>query len=216
MIKPMKFSVVTIFPQLIEDYFNEGIMSRALKKGQVKLNTVSPRKFTTDRHQTVDDLPYGGGAGLVMKIEPLVKTIRYLTKKEANRRIIVMDPRGKRFTQKEAKRLLKYEELIFICGRYEGMDERLRYYVDERISIGDFILMGGELGALAVMESVARLIPEVLHHPDSSKFESFSEGNNLEHPHYTRPEVFEGHKVPKVLLSGHHAKVEEWRKNNSK
>jgi tRNA (guanine37-N1)-methyltransferase len=127
-----------------------------------------------------------------------------------------MDPRGKRFVQKDIKRLEKYDELVFICGRYEGVDERIKYYIDEKMSIGDFVLMGGELGALTMMEAVSRLIPGVLHHPESAVYESFSEGNNLEHPQYTRPEVFEGHKVPKVLLSGHHQKIEEWRRKNSK
>lgn len=127
-----------------------------------------------------------------------------------------MDPRGKRFTQKEVKRLSGYDELVFVCGRYEGVDERIKYYIDEKLSVGDFVLMGGELGALTVMEAVSRLIPGVLHHPESAKFESFSEGSNLEHPQYTRPEVFEGHRVPKVLLSGHHGRVEEWRQKNSK
>ena len=211
----MKFTVITIFPQLVEDYFKEGIMSRALKQKQVSLRTLSPRKFTKDVHQKVDDLPYGGGAGLVMKIEPLVKAIKFVTRKAANRRIILMDPRGKRFTQKEAKRLTKYDELIFVSGRYEGIDERIKYYIDEKISIGDFVLMGGELPALTIMEAVARLLPGVLHHPDSAKYESFSDGDNLEHPQYTRPEVFEGHPVPKVLLSGHHGRVDEWRKKTA-
>ncbi len=212
----MKFSVITIFPQLIEDYFKEGILSRALRTKQVSLKTVSPRKFTSDRHQTVDDIPYGGGAGLVMKIEPLVKAIKFLTKKEAKRRIILLDARGKRFTQKEAKRLSKYDELIFICGRYEGVDERIKFYIDEKLSIGDFVLMGGELGANVVMEAVARLLPGVLHNADSAEFESHSEEGVLEHPQYTRPEIFEGHKVPPVLLSGHHGKVDQWRVENSK
>lgn len=224
----MKFTVITIFPQLIEDYFKEGILSRALKQKQISLATISPRKFTKDVHQKVDDIPYGGGAGLVMKIEPLVAAIRYATKgkgkvvtsqapsNEKKRRIILMDPRGRRFTQKEAKRLSKYDELVFVSGRYEGVDERIKYYIDEKISIGDFVLMGGELPAVTIIEAVARLLPDVLHHPDSAKFESFSEGSNLEHPQYTRPEVFEGHRVPKILLSGHHGKVEEWRNEHSK
>ena len=212
----MKFKVITIFPQLVEDYFKEGILGRALKQKQIQLQTVSPRQFTTDPHQKVDDMPYGGGAGLVMKMEPIVKAIKSVTKKESKRRIILMDPRGKRFTQKEAKRLAKYDELIFVSGRYEGIDERIKFYIDEKISIGDFVLMGGELPAVTIMEAVARLIPGVLHHPDSAKYESFSDGDNLEHPQYTRPEVFEGHRVPKVLLSGHHGKVEEWRKKSEK
>jgi tRNA (guanine37-N1)-methyltransferase len=230
----MRFTVITIFPQLIEDYFKEGILSRALKKKQVQLKTISPRKFTKDRHQTVDDMPYGGGAGLVMTLPPLVAALRSLRLKVKSEklkkgeipkqvrndgkkvRIILLDPRGKRFTQKEVKRLSSYDELVFVCGRYEGVDERIKYYVDEKLSVGDFVLMGGELGALTVMESVARLLPDVLHNEESAKYESFSVGNNLEHPQYTRPEVFEGHKVPKVLLSGHHGKVEEWRKKNSR
>lgn len=212
----MNFTVITIFPKLIEDYFKEGILSRALKKKQVQLRIISPRQFAKDRHQTVDDIPYGGGAGLVMKIEPLVKAIKFVTKSKNNRRIILLDPRGKRFTQKEVKRLQKYDELIFVCGRYEGVDERIKHYIDERLSIGDFVLMGGELGALTVMEAVSRLIPDVLHHPESAINESFSQGSNLEHPQYTRPEVFDGHKVPPVLLSGNHGKIDEWRKKNSK
>jgi tRNA (guanine37-N1)-methyltransferase len=219
----MRFTVITIFPQLIEDYFKEGILSRALKKKQVRLKTISPRKFTKDKHQTVDDMPYGGGAGLVMKVEPFAKAIRKVSSikyqvsgKLAKRRIILLDPRGKRFLQKDAKRLAKYDELIFVSGRYEGMDERVKRYVDESISVGDFVLMGGELPALTIMEAVARLIPDVLHHPDSAKFESFADGKTLEHPQYTRPEVFEGKRVPKVLLSGHHGEIEKWRKKNSK
>lgn len=214
--KDMKLAVITIFPQLIEDYFKEGIMSRALKKKQISLKTVSPRKFTKDRHQTVDDMPYGGGAGLVMKIEPLVKAIKSVTKTKRKRRIILLDPRGRTFSQKEAHRLSQYEELIFVCGRYEGVDERIKYYIDEKISIGNYVLMGGELGALVVMEAVVRLKPEVLHNADSSVYESFSDGLNLEHPHYTRPEDFEGHRVPKVLLSGHHGQVAKWRESQQR
>ncbi len=220
----MKFTVITIFPQLIEDYFKEGILSRALKKKQIQLKTINPRKFAKDRHKTVDDLPYGGGAGLVMKPEPLVKAIRAATKvaprqargNKIMRSIILLDPRGKRFTQREARRLAKYDELVFVSGRYEGIDERVKHYVDENLSVGDFVLMGGELAALSVMEAVARLLPGVLHHPESAKDESFSVGTNLEYPQYTRPEMFEGRRVPKILLSGNHKKIEEWRKKNSK
>lgn len=228
----MKFTVITIFPGLIKDYFKVGILSRALKDKQVKLKTISPRKFTKDKHQTVDALPYGGGAGLVMKPEPIVAAIKVAIKSEIRnqksetnikysnfkhkQRIILLDPRGKRFTQRDAKRLTKYDELIFVSGRYEGIDERVKHYVDEKISVGDFVLMGGELPALTIMEAVARLLPDVLHHPDSAKDESFMDGKTLEHPHYTRPEVFEGRKVPKVLLSGHHGKIRQWRDKNSK
>lgn len=216
----MKFIVITIFPQLIEDYFKEGILSRALKKKQVSLKTINPRKFTKDKHKTVDDLPYGGGAGLVMMAPPLVAAIKQVSrltgKRVSKRRVILLDPRGKRFTQKEARRLLKYDELVFVSGRYEGIDERVKYYVDEKLSVGDFILMGGELAALTIMEAVARLLPGVLHHPQSAKNESFSDGKTLEYPQYTRPEVFEGRKVPPVLLSGNHGKIEKWREKTSK
>jgi len=219
----MRFTVITIFPHLIEDYFKEGILSRALKKKQVRLKTINPRKFTKDRHQTVDALPYGGGAGLVIKPEPIVAAIKAATKRKvsslkrkAKVRIILLDPRGKRFLQKDAKRLTKYDELVFVSGRYEGIDERVKHYVDERISIGDFVLMGGELAALIVMEAVARLLPNVLHHPESAKDESFSDDKTLEYPQYTRPEIFDGRKVPKVLLSGHHKKIKEWRQAKSK
>lgn len=219
----MRFTVITIFPKLIEDYFKEGILSRALRKKQVSLRTINPRKFTKDRHQTVDDFPYGGGAGLVMKVAPIVSAIKEATKLkiknsklQKSRRVILLDPRGKRFTQKEARRLAKYNELVFVCGRYEGIDERIKHYVDESLSLGDFILMGGELAALSVMESVARLLPGVLHHPESAKCESFTDGSKLEHPQYTRPEVFDKHKVPKVLLSGDHRKIEKWREKKSK
>ncbi|RLC37364.1 tRNA (guanosine(37)-N1)-methyltransferase TrmD [candidate division Kazan bacterium] len=219
----MKFTVITIFPQLIEDYFKEGILSRALKKKQVRLKTINPRKFTKDRHQTVDDLPYGGGAGLVLKPEPIVKAIRSIKKSARTKgamadkqRIILLDPRGKRFVQKDARRLARYDELVFVSGRYEGIDERVKHYVDERISVGDFVLMGGELAALTIMETVARLLPGVLHHPESPKDESFSDGRTLEYPQYTRPEMFEGRRVPKVLLSGNHQKIKEWRQRHSK
>jgi len=217
----MKFTVITIFPQLIEDYFKAGILSRAKKRKQIQLKTINPRRFTKDHHQTVDDFPYGGGAGLVMKVEPIVKAIRLAAPRrarsgKAKQRIILLDPRGKRFTQKEARRLAKYDELVFVSGRYEGIDERVKHYVDEKISVGDFVLMGGELAALSIIEAVARLLPGVLHHPDSTRDESFSEGATLEYPQYTRPGVFEGRRVPKVLLSGNHKKVREWRKRHSR
>ena len=131
-------------------------------------------------------------------------------------RIILLDPRGKRFTQKDAKRLVKYDDIVFVSGRYEGIDERVKHYVDERISVGAFVLMGGELAALTIMETVARLLPGVLHHPESAKDESFSDGQTLEYPQYTRPEMFEGRRVPKVLLSGNHQKIKEWRQRHSK
>lgn len=216
----MKFTVITIFPQLIEDYFKEGILSRAKKLKQVQLKTITPRRFAKDRHQTVDDMPYGGGAGLVMKPEPLVAAIKQATKlrmknDKLRMRVILLDPRGKRFLQKDARRLTKYDELVFVSGRYEGIDERVKHYVDEKLSVGDFVLMGGELAALTIMEAVARLLPGVLHHPQSAQDESFSQGSNLEYPQYTRPEIFEGRKVPPVLLSGNHKKIEQWRRKNS-
>lgn len=211
----MKLTFITIFPDLVENFFAEGLLAKARRTGKIKVATVNPRDFATDKHGTVDDAPYGGGAGLVMKIEPLVKAIKSVGRKNKQRRIILMDARGKRFTQKEAKRLAKYAELVFISGRYEGVDERVKHYIDEQISLGEFVLMGGEVAALTITEAVVRLLPGVLGNEESSQAESFSVGSNLEHSHYTRPEVFDGHKVPKVLLSGDHQAIEQWRRKNS-
>lgn len=212
----MLFTVITIFPELIENYFKEGLLRKALEKRLIRLKTITPRKFTADRHQTVDDFPYGGGAGLVMKVEPLVAAIRAAQHSRRRRRVILLDARGKTFTQKGARRLAKYDELVFVCGRYEGVDERVRFYVDEKLSLGNFILMGGELAALAIIETIARLKKGVLGNIASLKEESFSREKYLEYPQYTRPAVFEGRRVPKVLLSGNHRQVEAWRRERSR
>lgn len=221
----MKFDIITIFPEIFSGFVKESLLARAQKKNLIKINLHNLRKWTNDKHKTVDGRPYGGGAGMVLKIEPIFKAVKFLERKTKNAkrktRIILFSAKGKTFTQKDARRLAKYNQLIFICGRYEGVDERVAKYVaDEEISIGDYVLFGGEVAAMVVIEAMARLIPGVVAKEESIKNESFSKGDNKEHPHYTRPEVFNlnGRKleVPKVLLSGNHKKIEEWRKKHSK
>ena len=212
---------LTIFPKILESYISESIMKRAQKLGIIKFEFLDIRKFSTNKHKNVDDTPYGGGAGMVMQIEPIHRAVHDVLEKSNvecnNRRIVLLSAKGKRYTQRDAERLAKYEELIFICGRYEGVDERVAKNVaDEEISIGDFILTGGELSAMVIADSVVRLIPNVLGNKLSSVYESHNVDGYLEHPHYTKPSVYNGWPVPKVLLSGDHAHIEEWRKLNSK
>ncbi|WP_022852055.1 tRNA (guanosine(37)-N1)-methyltransferase TrmD [Limisalsivibrio acetivorans] len=210
-----KFNVLTIFPKMIEDHFSLGVVSKAAEKGILSINAVDVREYTTDKHRKTDEYQYGGSQGLVMKAEPIVEAVRDIKKKEPSTRVIVMDPRGKPFSQREAERLLEYDSLTFICGRYEGIDERVYELVaDECISMGDFVLTGGELGAMTVLDSVARLIPGVLGDENSPIEESFSEGL-LEYPHYTRPYEYEGLTVPEVLTNGHHAEIDKWRRTRS-
>lgn len=232
----MKFDIITIFPDIFTSYFNESILKRAQKNGLIEINIHNLRDYTTDKHKTVDDTPYGGGAGMVLKVEPIYKSIKSIKSKVESKkcRTILFSAKGKRYTQKDAKRLAKYDQLIFVCGRYEGVDERVAKYVaDEEISIGDFVLTGGEIPAMIVVDSITRLLPNVLGNDQSALYESHSEDGYLEHAQYTKPEEFfvkgeslpvGGHgasggqkwKVPKVLLSGHHGEIEKWRKKNSK
>jgi len=213
----MTFHIITIFPKIFDTYFNESILKRAKEKGLVTFNVHNLRDYTADKHKTVDDTPYGGGAGMVLKIEPIFRAVNALNLEREATRIILLSAKGKRYTQKDAKRLAGYGNLVFICGRYEGVDERVAQNIaDEEISIGDYVLTGGELGAMAVVDSVSRLLPEVLGNKESIETESHSEDGYLEYPQYTKPEVFEGWEVPKILLEGNHAKIEEWRKENSK
>ncbi|MBI2063233.1 MAG: tRNA (guanosine(37)-N1)-methyltransferase TrmD [Candidatus Yanofskybacteria bacterium] len=220
----MRFDIITIFPKIFDGFLNESLLARAQKKGIIKINVHNLRKWTKDKHQTVDDKPYGGGVGMVMKVEPIYKAVETLRKsfrlkasgsrpKASKTRVILFSPRGKRFDQKTVKRLAKYENLILICGRYEGVDERVAQYVaDEVISIGDYVLNGGEVAAMAVIETVSRMIPAFIAKQESAQ--------KFDHAQYTRPEVFElGKKkiaVPKVLLSGDHEKIAEWRNKHSK
>lgn len=208
----MKIDILTLFPEMF-DIFNHSIIGKAKEKNLVEIDTINIRDFTLNKHKKVDDYPYGGGAGMVMTPQPLVDSIRYC-KKNNKGKVIFLGPRGKIFNQDIAKELSKEDELIFICGHYEGIDERVYKYIDIEISLGDFILTGGEMAAVPVIDSILRLKNGVLGKEESYMDESFSEGL-LEYPQYTRPEEFEGDKVPEVLLSGHHEHIRKWRRAQS-
>src|SRR3989344_6115425 len=215
----MKMDIVTIFPGMFKGPIDESILKRAQEKNLVEIEVHDLRQWTKDKHKTVDDSPYGGGPGMVMMVEPVDRAIRSLLAQQGDSltkpKVILMTPQGKQFEQKKAQELSKLEHLIFICGHYEGVDERAReHLVDEEISIGDYVLTGGELPAMVVIDSVVRLIPGVLGKEASLDEESFSNGL-LEYPHYTRPEEFEEWKVPDVLLSGNHAEIAKWRKEQA-
>ncbi|WP_307197085.1 tRNA (guanosine(37)-N1)-methyltransferase TrmD [Neobacillus niacini] len=209
----MKIDVLTLFPEMFSGVLGHSILHKAAEKGAVQYNVVNFRDFADNKHQTVDDYPYGGGAGMVLKTQPLFDAVAALKEQvEGNRtRVILLCPQGKRYDQKIAEELAKEDHLIFVCGHYEGYDERIReHVVTDEISIGDYVLTGGELGAMVVIDSVVRLLPEVLGNQESHMKDSFSTGL-LEHPHYTRPSDFRGMKVPEVLLQGNHKLIEEWR-----
>ena len=208
----MIFSIVTIFPSLIESCLQSGIVARARKEGIVEIDPVDLRSFTHDKHRTTDDRPFGGGEGMVMTPKPLSLAINEAARKQVrNRRIILLSPQGRSFNQETAVELTRQEHLILICGRYEGVDERFRAkYVDEEVSIGDFIISGGELPALIVVDAVTRLLPGVLGCADSAANDTFSR-YLLKHPQYTRPRIFEEMEVPEVLFSGDHKRIEEFR-----
>jgi len=209
----MFIDVLTVFPEMVTLVSEWGVLSRAIESGQLQLRAVNIRDFTADRRRTTDDAPYGGGPGMVMKPEPVVKAIEY-AKKEREGRVILMTPQGRSFSQAMARELSRESHLILVCGRYEGIDERIRFFVDDEVSIGDYVLTGGELPAFVVIDAVVRLIPGVLGNEASTGEESFSEGL-LEYPQYTRPPVFRGLAVPDILLSGHHEKIQQWRKEMS-
>lgn len=210
----MRFDVITIFPEIFNGFTSESLLAKAQKKKLVTIATHYLRKWTHDRHQTVDGKPYGGGPGLVFKVEPLFKAVTEIKRKTKKKKskVILFSPRGKKFDQTIAKKWSKLDQLIFICGRYEGVDERIADHVaDEVVSIGDYVLNGGEVAAMVVMEAVSRLLPGYMHKEESSTKE--------DHAQYTKPEVFEPRKgvkwrVPKVLLSGDHAKIKAWRDKN--
>jgi len=207
------FDVITIFPNVLDSYFNESILKRAQKKRLIKFKTWDLRDFAKDKHRTVDDKPYGGGVGMILKVDIIFKAVKKAIKRNKKTRIILLSAKGKTFDQKHAKRLNKYDQLILICGHYEGVDERVaKHIADEEISIGDYVLTGGEVPAMVICDSVARLIPGVINE------ESLKEESNVnfkEYPQYTRPEIFNDWKVPKILLSGHHKKIQEWKKIKS-
>ena len=212
----MKFTVLTLFPELVEAFFDHGMIGRARSKELIHTSAVNIRDFAFDRHRTVDDRPYGGGCGMIMKPEILASAIRAAKKDEPNARVVLMTPQGRPFDQKSAWELASEQEgLIFVCGRYEGVDERVcRTLVDEEISIGDYVMTGGELAAMVITDAVARLLPGVLGGDESAIMETFGQ-ERLEHAHYTRPPEFEGLEVPQVLLSGDHRRIEDWRRRSA-
>lgn len=211
----MRFDVVTLFPEMFRAMIGEGVTGRALERGQVSLELWNPRDYTHDVHRTVDDRPYGGGPGMVMKVEPLRDAIAQARQAAPDSAVVYLSPQGRRFDQAAAGRMARQSGMILIAGRYEGIDERLiSRCVDEEWSIGDYVLSGGELPALVLMDAVIRLIPGVLGDKDSAEQDSFSDGL-LDCPHYTRPEVFEGDRVPSVLLGGNHELIRRWRLQQS-
>ena len=230
----MQFNIITIFPRIFDSYFNESILARARKEKLIEINTHDLRDYTNDKHKTVDDTPYGGGAGMVLKVEPIYKALLKIigksnlkcfkkgTKNNSKTKIILLSAKGKKFDQAMAKRFSKLDKLVLICGRYEGVDERVaKNLADEEISVGDYILMGGEIPAMVIIDSVSRLIKGVVGNEESVKDESFSKKGYLEYPHYTRPENFSPNKktnwkVPEVLLSGNHKRIQDWKERYSK
>ncbi len=232
----IKFDIITVFPNIFFSYFSESILARAQKKKLIKIQAHDLRKWADDKHKKVDDSPYGGGPGMVFKVDVIYKGVEALKKfsifnfqrkvawqlrcftqfskkKRPKRRVILFSAKGRIFTQADARRLVKYDQLILLCGRYEGVDERVAEHIaDEELSVGNYVLTGGEIPAMIVVDAVARLIPGVLGKEGSLAEESFSRPKYREYPQYTRPEKFKSWRVPEVLLSGHHKKIQKWRK----
>lgn len=207
----IKFNVLSLFPEMIENASNFSILKRAVEKEQIKIEAINPRDYTLDKHKKVDDTPYGGGAGMVLMAQPYIDALRSIECVE-NSQTIILTPQGEPFSQKIAQELSKCEQINLICGHYEGFDERIRILSSAReISIGDFVLTGGELPALCIIDSVSRLVDGVLGKNESSEYDSFSDGL-LEYPQYTKPRIYEGLEVPEVLLSGNHKEIEKWRR----
>ncbi len=213
----MRFDIITIFPSFFDSFLAESLISKALRKETILIGVLNLRDFALDKHKTVDDKPYGGGPGMLLKIDPLVAALESIKRKSPRSRVILLTPSGKPFTQKKAITLSKkYDHLVFLCGRYEGFDARIKKFVDEEISIGPYVLNGGEIAAMAIIESIARLVPGVIGNKQSLIEETHATEGMGEYPQYTRPEDFRGMKVPKVLLSGDHRQVAEWRKKRIK
>ncbi|MFH1564946.1 MAG: tRNA (guanosine(37)-N1)-methyltransferase TrmD [bacterium] len=228
----MKFDIITIFPQIFDSYFSESILGRAQKTNKIEIKTHNLRDYTKDKHNKVDDKPYGGGVGMVFQMEPIYRALKSIKALKSTKhhcrdalqcvstKVILFSAKGKKFDQETAQRLSKLKRAVLICGRYEGIDERVKEFIDEEISIGDYVLTGGEIPAMVIVDSVSRLIPGVLGKDESSKDESHSKKGWLEYPHYTRPAEFKigskKLKVPKVLLSGDHKKIKKWRESKAK
>ena len=212
----MNYHVLTLFPEMVENGLNTSIIGRAMEKGLLSLNTVNIRDYAGNKHGKVDDYPYGGGAGMVMQAEPVYQAYLAVRQKiSSTPRVVYLTPQGSVFTQEKAKELAKEEDLVFLCGHYEGVDERvLEEIVTDYLSVGDYVLTGGEPPAMVIIDAVSRMVPGVLSNESSASEESFS-GNLLEYPQYSRPEVWRDKAVPSVLLSGHHGNVEKWRREQS-
>ena len=214
----MQFNIITIFPDIFESYFSKAMIFRAQKKKIIQIKSIDLRKYAdkNDPHKSVDNTPYGGGAGMVLMVEPIYKALKSIRRKKKSR-VILFSARGKTLIQKDLQRLKKYDQLIMICGRYEGVDNRVaEHLIDEEISIGNYVLTGGEIPAMVLVDGITRLLPGVLGNIESAQDESFAKDNELEYPQYTKPENFKGWQVPKVLLSGHHQKIQEWRDKQKK
>jgi tRNA (guanine37-N1)-methyltransferase len=206
----IQFDILTIFPQMLVSPLGESILKKAQLRGLIKIVVHNLREYTSDKHLTTDDTPYGGGAGMVMKVEPIVEALEHV-KSQSTVRAILMSPQGELFTQQTAERLSAYEQVILVCGRYEGVDERVQFFIDEELSIGDYIITGGELAAMVIVDTVARLIPDVVGERASVLEDSIS-SSLLKYPQYTRPRNFRGLEVPDTLLSGDHEKIAQWRR----
>lgn len=212
----MNFHIMTLFPDMVMQGLNTSIIGRAIEKKLLTIEAIDIREFAFNKHQSVDDYPYGGGAGMLMQAEPIFQAYQSIADKLENKpRVVYLSPQGQTFHQKKAEELAKEEELILLCGHYEGVDERvLEEIVTDYVSIGDYVLTGGELPAMVMVDAIARLVPGVLHNDASAEFESFQD-DLLEYPHYSRPEVWHDKKVPDILMSGHHANIEKWRREQS-
>ena len=211
-----KFQVITLFPQMFEPVFSSSMMWKAQKENIVELSTIDLRQFGLGPRKQVDDTPYGGGDGMLLMPEPLFNAVAYAKKQDPSAKVVLMTPRGKRWEQSAAQNWSEAKHgYIFICGHYEGYDERILQLVDEQVSVGDYVLTGGELPAMTIIDSIVRLIPGVLGGENSATEESFADGETLEYPQYTRPQNYNGLEVPEVLLSGNHAEIAKWRKKNS-
>ena len=212
----MHYHVLTLFPEMIEQGLNTSILGKAMNKSLISLEAINIRDYTTNKHLKVDDYPYGGGAGMVMQAQPIYDAYKALEDKVGQKmRVVYLTPQGKVFNQEMAKDLAREEHLVFLCGHYEGVDERvLEEIVTDEVSIGDYVLTGGELPAMVMIDAISRTVPEVLNNQESAEFDSFHD-NLLEYPQYSRPEIWNGKQVPPILLSGHHANIEKWRREQS-
>lgn len=210
----MLIQILTLFPEMFNGPFQTSILKRAQEQNLVEFRFINYRDFTTDKHRMVDDIPYGGGSGMVLKPEPIYRGIQFTKSVPPSPKVILLTPQGEPFRQQTAEKLVQKEHLVFICGHYEGFDERIRSWVDSELSIGDYVLTGGEIAAMVICDAIVRLIPGVLGAEDSAINDSFSD-SLLDYPQYTRPLEFEGLMVPEILLSGHHARIEAWRRKQA-